>query len=193
MPSSDTSPKDGYIPPCIPTRAYQVPAGSHWVHEIKHDGYRLQVRRDGDTVRLFARRGYDVNREGPRVTKAECDRGAKEHRQQLHALREKWPLAFPVQPEDVRPLALGIADQIAEAMGWSVQYTLGVLRPWKMAPFYCRAVLSHDRRITLDGTPAETLDAGAKELAAKVLAKKATTKPSAKPKPVRPAARTARR
>ena len=62
-----------------------------------------------------------------------------------------------------------------------------------MAPFYCRAVLSHDRRITLDGTPAETLDAGAKELAAKVLAKKATTKPSAKPKPVRPAARTARR
>jgi ATP-dependent DNA ligase len=50
---------DGYIPPCIPTRAYKVPAGSDWVHEIKHDGYRLQVRRDGDTVRLFTRRGYD--------------------------------------------------------------------------------------------------------------------------------------
>jgi bifunctional non-homologous end joining protein LigD len=50
---------DGYIPPCIPTRAYRVPAGSDWVHEIKHDGYRLQVRRDGDTVRLFTRRGYD--------------------------------------------------------------------------------------------------------------------------------------
>jgi ATP-dependent DNA ligase len=30
------------------------------VHEIKDDGYRLQVRRDGDTVRLFALRGYDV-------------------------------------------------------------------------------------------------------------------------------------
>jgi bifunctional non-homologous end joining protein LigD len=29
------------------------------VHEIKHDGYRLIVRRDGDTVRLFTRRGYD--------------------------------------------------------------------------------------------------------------------------------------
>jgi hypothetical protein len=26
------------------------------VHEIKHDGYRLIVRRDGDTVRLFTRR-----------------------------------------------------------------------------------------------------------------------------------------
>jgi ATP-dependent DNA ligase len=29
------------------------------VNEIKHDGYRLQVRRDGDAVRLFTRRGYD--------------------------------------------------------------------------------------------------------------------------------------
>jgi bifunctional non-homologous end joining protein LigD len=54
-----TSRSDGYIPPCIPTRAYKVPAGPDWVHEIKHDGYRLQVRRDGDTVRLFTRRGYD--------------------------------------------------------------------------------------------------------------------------------------
>jgi ATP-dependent DNA ligase len=29
------------------------------VHEIKHDGYRLIVRRDGKAVRLFTRRGYD--------------------------------------------------------------------------------------------------------------------------------------
>jgi ATP-dependent DNA ligase len=29
------------------------------VHEVKHDGYRLQVRREGDAVRLFTRRGYD--------------------------------------------------------------------------------------------------------------------------------------
>jgi sRNA-binding protein len=122
---------------------------------------------------------------------AERDRGAKEHSQQLHALREKWPLAFPVPTQDVRPLALGVANQIAAAMDWSVQYTLGVLRPWKMAPFYCRAVLSHDQRITLDGEPAETVDAAAKELAAKVLAKKAVApaKPPAKPKPIRPIAR----
>jgi ATP-dependent DNA ligase len=36
-----------------------VPAGPDWLYEIKHDGYRLRVRRDGDTVRLFTRRGYD--------------------------------------------------------------------------------------------------------------------------------------
>jgi hypothetical protein len=35
------------------TRAAKPPAGPGWVHEIKHDGYRLQVRREGDVVRLF--------------------------------------------------------------------------------------------------------------------------------------------
>jgi bifunctional non-homologous end joining protein LigD len=49
---------DGFIPPCIPTRTNRVPSGPGWVHEIKHNGYRLQVRRDGDAVRLFTRR-YD--------------------------------------------------------------------------------------------------------------------------------------
>jgi bifunctional non-homologous end joining protein LigD len=38
------------------------------VHEIKHDGYRLQVRReDGDTVRLFTRRGYDWSGRYPAI------------------------------------------------------------------------------------------------------------------------------
>jgi ATP-dependent DNA ligase len=34
---------------------FQLPAGADWVHEIKHDGYRLIVQRDGDAVRLFTR------------------------------------------------------------------------------------------------------------------------------------------
>jgi Protein of unknown function (DUF1595)/ATP dependent DNA ligase domain len=38
---------------------YKAPSGPGWVYEIKHDGYRLQVRREGDKVRLFTRRGYD--------------------------------------------------------------------------------------------------------------------------------------
>jgi bifunctional non-homologous end joining protein LigD len=35
------------------------PVGTDWVHEIKHDGYRLIVRRDGPTVRLYSRNAYD--------------------------------------------------------------------------------------------------------------------------------------
>ena len=31
--------------PCIPTRGTKVPAGPDWIHEIKHDGYRLIVAR----------------------------------------------------------------------------------------------------------------------------------------------------
>jgi bifunctional non-homologous end joining protein LigD len=58
---------DGYIPPCIPTRAAKPPAGPDWVHEIKHDGYRLQVRREGDAVRLFTRRGYDWSTRYPAI------------------------------------------------------------------------------------------------------------------------------
>jgi hypothetical protein len=37
--------------PCIPTRGTKVPAGPDWIHEIKHDGYRLIVQRDGARVR----------------------------------------------------------------------------------------------------------------------------------------------
>jgi bifunctional non-homologous end joining protein LigD len=57
----------GFVPPCVPTRALKPPSGPDWVHEIKHDGYRLQVRRVGDTVRLFTRRGYDWTARYPTI------------------------------------------------------------------------------------------------------------------------------
>jgi sRNA-binding protein len=124
----------------------------------------------------------------------ERNRGIKDSRQQLAALREKWPLAFPAKHEDIRPLAVGTAGEIAAAVGWSLSYTLGVLAGWKMAPSYCEAVLCYDQRVALDGLPAETIDAVARELATKRLARlaareiaKKTTKAAApavmKPKP----------
>jgi bifunctional non-homologous end joining protein LigD len=61
---------DGFVPPCIPTRAARPPRGPRWVHEIKHDGYRLQVQRSGDIVRLFTRRGYDWTARYPAITAA---------------------------------------------------------------------------------------------------------------------------
>ena len=39
--------------PCIPTRAMAVLNRPEWLHEIKHDGYRLIVQRDGRRVRLI--------------------------------------------------------------------------------------------------------------------------------------------
>jgi bifunctional non-homologous end joining protein LigD len=61
---------NGFVAPCIPTRAAKPPTGSDWVHEIKHDGYRLIVRRDGDAVRLLTRRGYDWTERYPAIAAA---------------------------------------------------------------------------------------------------------------------------
>ena len=89
-------------------------------------------------------------------------------------------LRSAVKEQDVRPLAIGIPGEIAAVMGWSHPYTLGVLAGWKMAPVYCRAVLCNDQRIALDGAPAEVVDAEAKDLAAKQLAKLAARKAAKK-------------
>jgi sRNA-binding protein len=115
-----------------------------------------------------------------RPYRIERDRGTEDARQQLGVFREKWPLAFPVEHQDVRPLAMGVARQVAAAMGWSLPYTLGVLGRWKMAPVYCQAVLCYDQRIALDGSPAETVDAEAKDLATKQLAQLAARKTAKK-------------
>jgi bifunctional non-homologous end joining protein LigD len=54
----------------LPTRATNVPTGEDWLHEIKYDGYRLRVERDGDRVRLMTRNGYDWTRRYPWIVAA---------------------------------------------------------------------------------------------------------------------------
>jgi bifunctional non-homologous end joining protein LigD len=55
---------------CIPTVGKVVPAGAEWFHEIKYDGYRLRVERDGDRVRLITRGGYDWTKRFPWIAEA---------------------------------------------------------------------------------------------------------------------------
>jgi bifunctional non-homologous end joining protein LigD len=45
--------------PCIPTRGAKVPSGPNWIHEIKYDGYRVIVQREGKRARLLTRNGHD--------------------------------------------------------------------------------------------------------------------------------------
>jgi len=56
--------------PCLPTPSKRAPVGPEWVHEIKHDGYRLIVRRDGDRVRLYTRRGFNWSGRYPGIIDA---------------------------------------------------------------------------------------------------------------------------
>jgi bifunctional non-homologous end joining protein LigD len=56
--------------PCIPSRGTKVPDGAEWLHEIKHDGYRLIIQRDGKRVRLWTRHGHDWSGRFPLITEA---------------------------------------------------------------------------------------------------------------------------
>jgi sRNA-binding protein len=84
-------------------------------------------------------------------------------------------------------LASSVTGEIAAAMEWSLPYTRGVFFPWKMAAAYCRAVLSHDQRIALDGSPTEAVDVGARDLATKRLATLAARKAAKAAPPTPPA------
>jgi len=55
---------------CLPTNAAKVPACSEWLHEIKHDGFRIRVERDGDRVRLSTRGGYNWTNRYPWIVEA---------------------------------------------------------------------------------------------------------------------------
>jgi ATP-dependent DNA ligase len=60
----------GFIEPALPTVAMRPPAGERWVHEIKHDGYRLMIKRYGENVRIFTRRGADWTKRFPAIVQA---------------------------------------------------------------------------------------------------------------------------
>ncbi len=55
----------GFVEPCLPSPAERPPAGPNWIHEIKHDGFRIMARRDGAGVRLFTRHGHDFTARFP--------------------------------------------------------------------------------------------------------------------------------
>jgi bifunctional non-homologous end joining protein LigD len=60
----------GYIEPCLPSPADKPPSGPDWVHEIKHDGYRLMARRDPVGIRLLTRNGHDWAPRYPLIVEA---------------------------------------------------------------------------------------------------------------------------
>jgi bifunctional non-homologous end joining protein LigD len=60
----------GAIEPCLPTPAKAPPSGPGWIHEIKHDGFRLIARRDAAGVRLITRKGNDFTKRFPLIAMA---------------------------------------------------------------------------------------------------------------------------
>jgi ATP-dependent DNA ligase len=82
----------GFIEPCLPSSTKRPPSGKGWLHEIKHDGFRIIARKNGNRVRLYSRPGNDLTRRFPRITEAVARlRGADlHHRRGGGRLRTGW-------------------------------------------------------------------------------------------------------
>jgi ATP-dependent DNA ligase len=64
-----TMPRSPYAP-CIPSRGTAVPDRPDWIHEVKHDGFRLIVARDNKRVKLYTRNGRDWTARYPLIVEA---------------------------------------------------------------------------------------------------------------------------
>src|SRR5215472_8427135 len=60
----------GLIEPCLPSPAKAPPSGPGWLHEIKHDGFRILALRDSADVRLITRAGNDFSGRFPFIATA---------------------------------------------------------------------------------------------------------------------------
>jgi bifunctional non-homologous end joining protein LigD len=60
----------GFIAPCLPTSAPQPLCGAEWLHEIKHDGFRVIARKDDNRVKLYSRPGNDLTERFPLIVEA---------------------------------------------------------------------------------------------------------------------------
>ena len=60
----------GFIRPCEPTLVDRPPAGPGWLHEIKHDGFRILAWKQGERVTVWSRRGADFTGRFSRIADA---------------------------------------------------------------------------------------------------------------------------
>jgi ATP-dependent DNA ligase len=60
----------GFIAPCLPTSAPLPPSGESWLHEIKHDGFRVIARKNEKRVKLYSRPGNDLTYRFPLIVEA---------------------------------------------------------------------------------------------------------------------------
>jgi bifunctional non-homologous end joining protein LigD len=57
----------GFVAPCLPSKTDKLPSDSQWLHEIKHDGFRVIARKNGAQVRLYSRPGNDLTYRFPLI------------------------------------------------------------------------------------------------------------------------------
>ena len=111
--------------PCLPRPTKEPPSGPGWIHEIKHDGFRVLAHRRGRSVQLLTRNGHDFADRFPLAAEAiealpirscvidgeaiVCDDNGlavfdliRNHASNMHAILCAYDL-LEVNGEDIRP------------------------------------------------------------------------------------------
>ncbi|WP_456840401.1 ATP-dependent DNA ligase [Bradyrhizobium sp. USDA 4486] len=76
----------GFIAPQLATLKMKAPSGSQWIREVKYDGYRIQVRINGDDRRAHTRNGHNWVHKSPSLPAPST---SKERR----SLTARWSLS----------------------------------------------------------------------------------------------------
>ena len=74
---SRRTPPAGFILPCRPRLVDKPPTDAGWLHEVKHDGYRILTRKDGSRVTLWSRYGTNFTDRLPKIAEAICSLAAE--------------------------------------------------------------------------------------------------------------------
>jgi bifunctional non-homologous end joining protein LigD len=67
----------GFIAPCLPTKTDKLPSGGQWLHEIKHDGFRVIARKNAAQVKLYSRPGNDLTYRFPLIVETLARLGSR--------------------------------------------------------------------------------------------------------------------
>jgi bifunctional non-homologous end joining protein LigD len=70
LPGTTGTRMPSFIGPCLATLRDNVPSGAQWLHEIKFDGYRLQLHKRENDIRLCTRRGNNWTKRFPSLVEA---------------------------------------------------------------------------------------------------------------------------
>ena len=58
-----------FIEPCIPVLKAEPPVGPNWIHEVKFDGWRVQIHSTAGIIQIYSRNGNDLTSRFPTAVK----------------------------------------------------------------------------------------------------------------------------
>jgi hypothetical protein len=100
----------GFIEPCLPSPADKPPSGANWIHEIKHDGFRLMARRDPVGIRLIP-----GGMTGGRAVLRQLSARAQE--QQICEPIHRWFRKGETQQHEIDAAFTSLAETLADVAG----------------------------------------------------------------------------